>query len=333
MKRSIDTADLVLYRWLGAGAAFDAEYADGLSNHLPMALVALHRLGADATRLQAFAAAYAQRLRPAPPAQSWGAGDAWPPRLGERAAWPAYRDLFSTWLHHEDAGAVLRAVLPRLAHGCAGAAFHGLIRSACAVQALHHRELADALAYWACCWTDAGADAVPEPGAAAHEPDPAAVLRQLPLPRRPPAGRLIVRRMAAVQAQHGFAATAAGLQVGEDTLERLARGAAELYAASGNFTVLHMLTSAHAMRVLLPFFDEPLLAVRAYWHAYAAAWAASGARDRGAAPLRPWTEILACALASDDEHVIKLVDSCREQEQAYGGDVWRRAASRVLAGG
>lgn len=331
MKRSVDAADLALYRGLSAGAAYDAEYGDGLSNHLPMALVALHRLGADALRLDAFATAYARRLRPAPPAQTWEAGAAWPPRLGERAAWPAYRDLFSTWLRHEDAGAVLRAVLPRLMQGCGGAAFHGLIRTAFAVQALHRQELADALASWASSWADAGAQAVASHPA--HEDDPAAVLRQLPLPRRPPAGRLMAQRMAVVQAQRGFAAAAAGLRVGDDTLQRLARGAAELYAASGNFTVLHLLTSAHALRVLGPFLDEPLPAVRAYWQAYAAAWAASGARDRGAAPLRPWADIVAFALASDDEHVIKLVDSCREQEEAYGGGEWRRAASRVLVTG
>lgn len=323
-------AELALYRGLAAGAAHDAEYADGLSNHLPMALVALHRLGAGATRLQAFAAGYAQRLRPAPPPQAWVPGEAWPPRLGERGAWPAYRDLFSTWLDHEDAGAVLAAVLPRLLQGCGGAAFHGLIRTAYAVQARHQQELGDALAYWACCWADLGP--LPEQGGAA-EADPAAVLRQLPLPARPPAGRLIAERVAEVAALPGFAAAVARLQTDAGTPERLARGSAEMYAASGNFTVLHMLTSAHALRVLLPFVEEPLPAVRAYWQAFAAAWAASGARDRGPVPLRPWTDIVAFALASDDEHVIKLVDSCREQEAAYGGSEWRRAASRVLAGG
>ena len=322
-------ATAVLQRWLDAGANHDAEYADGLSNHLPMALVALHRLGAGAERLQALAAAYAQRLRPARAAQAWVAGDAWASRLGEPAAWPAYRDLFSAWLECEDAGAVLGAVLPRLMAGCGAAAFHGLIRTAYAVQSAQRRELADALAYWACSWVDAG----PELAIVATEHDAADVLRRLPLPSPPPAGRLISQRMALVQAQPGFAAAAARLRVDAGTPEVLARGAAELYAASGNFTVLHMLTSAHALRVLLPFVEAPLPAVGAYWRAYAAAWVASSARDRGAAPLRPWAAIVAFARASDDEHVVKLVDSCREQEHAYGGDVWRRAASRVLATG
>ena len=44
----------------------------------------------------------------------------------------------------------------------------------------------------------------------------------------------------------------------------------------------------------------------------------------------PWDAILPAAIASDDEHVIKLVDSCREQERAYGGHEWRLAASRAV---
>lgn len=329
MKRLDPTADAVLLHWLDAGAAYDPEYNDRLSSHLPMALLALRRLGAPPERIDVFARRYATRLRPAPPPAVWPAGEAWAADLGRHAAWPAYRELFSTWLRQEGAGDVLEAVLPRLMDGCAGGAFHGLIRTAYAVQAAHRQELADALAAWACCWQPLPA----VPGVVADEAEPAAWLRALPLPAAPVAGGLIVDRVLQVAATPGFMAAASRLRVGEHTLEQLARGSAELYAASGNFTVLHLLTSTHALRVLLPVMDQPLPTVVAYGRAFAAAWAASGARDRGAPPLRPWQHIVAFALASDDEHVVKLVDSCREQQRAYGGEVWRRAASRVLAGG
>lgn len=314
---------------LDAVAGHDAEYGAGLSSHLPMAVMALQRLGARAARVQAFARGYAARLPPAPPPQAWPAGVEWTSRLGDGAGWPAYRDLFALRLQHEGADALLRALLPRLMQGSGGVAFHGIIRAAYAVQAGQARELADALAYWACRWAFLG----PLPDGPACETDPAAVLRQLPLPTQPPAGRLIADRVAAVAAQPGFAAAVARLRVDTQTLERLAHGSAGLYAASGNFTVLHMLTSAHALRVLLPWLAEPLPAVRAYWHAFAAAWVASGARPAAPVPPQPWTRIVAFARASDDEHVIKLVDSCREQHRAYGGEVWQHAASRVLATG
>ena len=141
-----------LLRWLDASTDFDAEYRGGLSSHLTMAALALHRLGAPAPRLNAWAEAYATRLQPAPRAQDWPSGDAWAAHLGRREAWPMYRSLFTQWLAQEGAGDVLEAVLPRLIDGCAGAAFHGLIRTAYAAQAAHRQELADALAHWAATW-------------------------------------------------------------------------------------------------------------------------------------------------------------------------------------
>ena len=47
--------------------------------------------------------------------------------------------------------------------------------------------------------------------------------------------------------------------------------------------------------------------------------------------LQPWPDLVAQALAHDDEHVIKLVESCREEEAAWGGSDWQQAASRALA--
>ncbi|MDE2277139.1 MAG: DUF4243 domain-containing protein, partial [Burkholderiales bacterium] len=181
--RRIDVgASPVLRRWLGANLAFDAEYGDRLSNHLPMALMALQRLGADDARLHAFAQGYAARLRPAPRSAWRPAGEAWVSRLGHRGAWPAYRQLFAQWLLRAGVPGVLEAALPRLLPGCAGAAFHGLIRTAYAVQAGECQELADALAHWACVWQPLPAAPA---GATRGEPDPAAVLRRLPRPTGP----------------------------------------------------------------------------------------------------------------------------------------------------
>lgn len=311
---------------LDGGARFDAEYGAGLSNHLPMALVALHRLGAPDDRLAAFALHYASKLEAAPPAAVWPAGNAWAERLGERAAWPAYRALFAEWLVYEETQAVLSQVLPRLMPGCGAAAFHGLIRTAYAVEAAHAGELADALAYWACRHLPLGA----APGG--RQKDPAVLLRALEaaLAGRASGPGLIVDHMREVAALPGIARAAARLRVHEGTLPALARQAAGSYARSGDFTALHLVTSAHALRTLLPFVDDPAFAVGFYWRAFAVAWSARSAKADEPIEARDWPSVVAAAVASDDEHVIKLVDSCREEERAYGGDDWRLAASRAV---
>ena len=323
---------MTLRQQLDLSARYDAEYSNNLSSHLPMALTALARLGADDARLAAFAERYATRLRPAPAAEPWPGGEPWKSRLGDPRAWPAYRSLFNEWIDHEGAPAVLAQALPALLRGVGAAAFHGPIRSAYALAAGHSHELADALAYWACRWFALG-----DMPAGGRQRDPAAVLAQMQIakPKRP----LIAERMALVAEQPAFMRAAAGLQIdGETTLPQLATLAACLYAASDNFTVLHLVTSAHAMRVLLPWIepDEQTAALGHYWLAYAAGHAASGLNDNGRstlprAPLVPWPALIERALASDDDHLIKLIDSCREQERAYGGAVWREAASRAVA--
>jgi hypothetical protein len=290
---------------LDAGARYDAEYAGGLSNHRPMALVALARLGASDERLAAFDARYSARLQPMPPAEPWPAGDAWRGRLGEPRAWPVYRSLFAEWLAHEGSD-MLPQALAGLMPGCGAAAFHGMIRTAYAVHAGHGAEIADALAYWACRW--------------------------LPLDGTPPAGDhgLIFEAMQRAAAARGFATAVAEVRLDQKTPQRLAREAARLYAASGDFTVLHMLTSAHALRVLLPFVEEPMPALAAYARAFVAARRAAAVKPGRTATALPWPVLVQAALASDDEHLIKLVDSCREEEAAHGGPDWQRAASRAV---
>jgi hypothetical protein len=326
---SVDSASL--REQLIAAGRFDAEYGDGLSSHLPMTLVALARLGADDATRRAFADRYAQqhRLHAAPPIEPWPAGDAWTSRLGDPAAWPVYRALFRDWIAHEGAADALAQALPMLAQGCAAAAFHGPIRVAYALAANHADELADALAYWACRWFSCGA-----PALRGGRLEPARVLAALDFAADLAPAPLIALRMMNACTDPRFAAAAARLRLGPATLPGLAALAAARYADDADFTVLHLVTGAHAALVLLPWFDDDAARAQAQAYvarAFMAAWATRPSPPRllPPAPSLDWQALTARAIASDDEHVIKLVDSCRELERMLGGDAWRRAASRA----
>jgi hypothetical protein len=328
--------------------AFDAEYSNNLSNHLPMLLGALQQLGATAPQLQAAFDRYSQHLQPMPAQEDWVLGDPWRLQFGQPRAWPRYRHLFALWLEDEGAGEVLRQTLPALLPGCGAAAFHGLIRTAYAVQSAHRAELAHALAYWACRWLDVGlpADAQDHESAAdfggnAALPGPL-LARASALPGVATcASNLIVERMHHAAHQSGFAAALQPLQLGPDTLQDLARHAAKLYARSGSFTVLHALTSAVALQVLWPFVEEEpqaqASAIAAYWRPYAAAVCSLGTRLKlGTAPAPlPWPQLVTAALQSPDEHLVKLVHSCQKAQQFWGdvggaGSDWQLAASRAV---
>jgi Questin oxidase-like len=302
------------------------EYRRGLSNHAPMALHALSELGAGRQRLHDFFNRYAERLEGrsavAEPLADWTAA------RGRIDAFDALRASFGRLLHTHGAVDTLRRVLPGLWPGAAAAAFHGLIRSAHALQSGHDGELAAGLAYWAARW-----QACPEvpagdtlPWAAWSDRLEAAALHTRS------AGGLITQRMETVVQGEPYRNLAEALPADAATLRDIADWAAALYARSGNFTVLHMVTACRAARVLLPHSDDPAAAWPNLVRAFVAAALASNVQQRAALPsLAHWDELRAAAIASDDEHVIKLVHACIDDSAAYGEGVRRATATRALA--
>ena len=311
---------------LNACASFAAFDQQGHCALRAPGLVALTRMQAKAEDLNAFVRSYDAQLQASPAWEAWPAGEAWGFALGQAQAWPQYRDLFFQWLAYEAAGQVLPQALPRLTLSCGAAGFDGLLRTAYAVEARHHHELADALSLWACCWQER----MPLPGALAGAgSDALQVLRQLP--------RIANKAGDWAQAMHQAANTpallrAAGqLQTNAETLEQLAGLAAQAYACTGNAAAQALLSSADAMRRILPHIDEPELALRSYWQDFAATVAVAGLHLGKAPTALPWPELLRQARASRNVRSITLVDCCHQTAQAYGRDGWwRSAATRAV---
>ena len=141
-----------LHPLLTANLQFPPEYQDQLSNHLPMALHALSALGAPEARLRSFFDRYAQRFGDARAPQAAAAALDWRALRAQPAAYAALCASFAAMIDAIGVDATLRRTLPDLWPGVAAAAFHGLIRTAHAVQGGHPGELAHALAYWAWRW-------------------------------------------------------------------------------------------------------------------------------------------------------------------------------------
>ena len=107
-----------------------------------------------------------------------------------------------------------------------------------------------------------------------------------------------------------------------------------LFLATGDFTVLHLVTACHATRVL-----QPYLAADAVDHlavAMLAAYASIGRPDFDAAlqparDLTDWASLAARVIPSDDEHDLKLVYSCQQEEKQYGWHLHQMAAALRLA--
>lgn len=320
-----------LHELLGAGLAWPAEYSEGLSNHLPMALHALDRLGADGQRLRQFVLGYTERFASPTPGGSVAPLSDWLPHRGRYDSLAALQATFAEALDRDAPRTVLSRTVPHLVSGVGAAAFHGLLRAAHAFEAGHGGELAHGLAYWAARWLPL---AKPQGGGVPLEFDAWAARLVEQAAGWSSGERLIFLRMQAAQHASPYQSLAGRLAHRPDTLARLAAFAADAYADTGNFTVLHLVTGLRAARVLTPFFGDIPAATDSLVCAFTAAYMASGAADAPALPpAQPasWPDAIAAAIASGDEHLIKLVDACVEESAVHGEGRYLRAASRALA--
>jgi hypothetical protein len=303
-------------------------YGDRLANHLPMALLALDRLGADAAIMQRFADRYASKLVPAASSSS---GRDPHDVLGSRGDYPRFVSFFEDRIREAGADAVLRDWVPVLMPGLAASAFHALIRLAYAIEGGIEDEIARALAYWA----------------SEYAP--------LPLSLEPGEGSLdeIAARLLAKVADHVFkpgiiidkmleiawdpALAGAVIQpAAPPSLREIAAFGLDAYRRREDFTLLHVVTGCHAFRIVQPYANDKALARRYLWQAVLVAWLTVVAAPMGRAQAGGddaeigEEEIAARAVLSSDDHVIKLCYSALCEYGEYGDLAYLRIAARKL---
>jgi hypothetical protein len=327
---------------LAEARALSVEFGTQLANHAAMVLHAQRRLGGTEADARRFLAGYIRHtglapIRPSPGPVTRGT---WQRHLGDRDYEAAYRDFFRAELTRLGSGAALqREWLPRLLPGMAASALHALMRLAYAGDAADEGEVAEALGYWSACFLRLGEGV----GAAPLTAEPARVLALVAadpvLGRLKPRHELLWHCMRAVAAEPAFAAVHDWLEVGPDTLDRIARDSLLLFAATMEFCALHAVTGAHWLRLVLPVLDpaDQERAVRQFWQAIAALHPkmgfpapldAAAAERLRALPCPGWDEIAAAACRSDDEHDISLVWSAREEFLHRGDPLYRIVAAR-----
>lgn len=312
----------------------DPEFAYGLSNHQSMALGALAGLGADEAQLAAFADGYATRLRPLREEAPLASGD-FRTSIGVHAALVGLIRQFEQALAARGRSAVLAETLPALLPGLWGGAFHGMIRTAYALDIADDAELAHALAYF----VTVGVPLRPLPKA---KPAASVSARELfaraaadPQLKRGFEGALIVDAMQPAADQPGVDELVAALRVEASTLDELALAALDLYIHTLDFTAIHAVTSTHALRLLLPHLPdaERELALRYHFQALLVAALSIKAPQNVPAPgktLPDWPALVAHALKSTDDHDVKLVFTCREESRLRAPDAYRAAAALRL---
>jgi hypothetical protein len=274
----------------------------------------------------------------APPAPG-----AWPFRKADHGAFPHLQADFKQRIAREGWQPVVRAMLPELAPGLSAAAFHGLIRTAFGVVGRHDGEIAAGLAYWAAHWQRLGV-AFGAPADVAPSADPLALLARVRAdprfefdPKKAPG--LIDDALLAAGGLAGFGEVIHWLDAAACRIADLARAAAALYGATGDFSALHAVTGTQAAIVLLSYMRDQSALLSWLWQALAAAYIAIGrpqlpepdALDAWRSAQTPvWPDLLARATTQEDEHTVKLCYSALFLGRSTGDPLFRWLAAREL---
>ena len=313
---------------LEQGRTYHVLYGDRLANHLPMALLALEKIGADQEKLTNF---YQKNCKNLVPLDKPGRQK--PSNLLETLG---QRDQFNNHLsyfeyHIEESGVenILTKFLPFLLPGICASAFHALIRLAYAVEANDSREVAYALAYWSSEYQTLGTLNPSIEGSLTK------ILSEISLIGRNHifAPGIIVDRMAEISLLEKYQYSV--FQPTNITLDQLARLAIKAYLLTNDFTLLHGVTGCHALRIILPWVSHKELALRYFWQAFVVAYLSTGSIsfDNKLATVRrtnDWDEILTRGRSSNNSHVIKIVNTCWSEYQHYEDSEYLAAASQAV---
>jgi hypothetical protein len=316
--------------------AFDATTTKGLTNHLPMALVAKSGLGASSEELRRFATRYEVRLAPRNDVDTQLTSATWRSAIGQVGSFEVLCDYFMSAISDEGSDATLRGHLDALSPGISGAAFHGVIRLAYALESSSPSRIAAGLAYLA-------ESAVPlgEP-LTSHSSSESVieVLAQLSSSHEfvgLPSRGLISEEMADVATMDPFRNAVATCRLDANTIDDLRRAALILYATKGDFTSLHAVTGVEALTALRPYAQDVTGFDAACVQGVAAAYATVGAPPFAspeqlsafsASNHATVDDIAAVGANSDDEHVSKLVYTSLRLRSKTNDDLYLAVAAR-----
>ncbi len=321
---------------------WSAEFPICLANHLPMVLVALHRMGASDERLEAYCHLYHKQngLIPVPEPINTITRDNWRAFLGQREREGDYRAFFAAEVARLGATPAARLYLPELTPGMAASATHAFMRMAYATMTDSDEETGVALAYWAATYFLLGASR----GEAPSTDDPAEVLAFMSGPaafRHVETERdLLWHFMRAVARKPEFAPVVDMLAIGPETHDRIARCSLALYAGTLDFCALHAVTGTHWLRLMAPRTPDAATPLRYFWQAIASLVPKIGFPSLPSADeleawrrarLPDWPEIYREAVARDDEHDLSLTFSAGEEFKHTGDRLYQYAAAKRLS--
>ena len=278
---------------------FHPLYGDRLASHLPMELCALYQLGASDEKLESTYQVSAKKLEVVVKNRANFPIDEITQDLGNSEKYQGYLNYFQNKIDSLGVKEVLKITLSILLPGISASAFHALIRLAYGIEFKNKNEIAISLAYWY------------------------AEFQSFELSNETTEEKLenILLRFSTTGENYQFSPCIIVDRMSE--ISDVMRSKESIFQPKENFTLLHAVTSCHALRVVLPFVENKELALREFWKAILVAYLSTGlsfsiGKKEELELDCDFNEVITLALKSSNSHTIKLVYSCfREYQMQY----------------
>ena len=319
------THDKICRLLIKEGHRYNVSYGDNLTNHLPMALVALDKMEADKKELQNFYNDYTKKLELLSKKSDFKKIISIEEHLGDHSYFLTYLEFFRDEILSKGYTQVLKEYIPLLIKSPSSCAFHCLIRTSYAVSSGISHEIAMALAYWSSEFISFKTKVKSEKIEVADE----LINFSLQFFNFNFAPGNISTRMKEVD--NLLFKSKNCITFPEYSLASIAEVALNLYAKTENFTLLHGVTATHAFRTLLPYIDDKNLALQNLWQGIVIAFLSTGIAYPHLPPVYEdpktnWEKIFKEAVKSTDPHTIKLVYTSWEEWKEYANDLYIQIA-------
>ncbi len=326
-------------------------YQNGMSNHLPMVLIALSRIGAKVSDIKKFYAQYIDKLILIPDNGDNIAAithDNWRIYLGSNEYYKAYSSYFSEECQQLGHTVFLNQYIGLLANGIGSGAFHALIRLGYALdlyndnETLGMSEIVASISYWASHYLNIGniSDVIRYSGPEQafnhlYEQCKESVIKASH-------DGLIYQRMQSAAAQYPqLAELVTRFVMTSNTLTELNALALKSHIQCNTFETLHLITASHALQLVMQQLSEgeKEIVANAFAYHFASVYLAIGlpqlaelnSDEYQQYEQLDWQPLYQQAIESGNDHTIKLLYSCNQHYQRESQPIYKFIAQRHLS--
>jgi len=312
---------------------YASDYDGGLSSHIPMVSYSLYELGVPFDEIEKYIDRTIEIINIGKEdfTKLYKIDDeSFEDYLGVTDSFGSYYEFFSKKVSDVNYVEIIGEYLPKLIKGVAARAFHPLIRLSFAVRSDNKEEVIKSLSYFASTYLAHEFETLPS-----KSENPLDDLKVLveSVGKVTFSGDLIANRIEKIYSLNGFKKNAFTLKGDyKELLEQLDKVVNKLFVETKDFTILHGVTSKEAIKTLLPLVKDKEYLLQNYWIAILAAYISIDSPEIKnlnidiPEELPDFKEIIRTNINSNNEHSIKLANSCRIEFERSGDEVYKYIA-------